>query len=107
MNANERREQLLSIFENADEMRDIVAPLIDEIVYLETELADLKKLPRYRVNPKNPAQQKPTQAAFLYKQTNQQYNSCIKTLINAYERTDKTEEDSPLRAFVKALANNE
>jgi hypothetical protein len=60
----------------------------------------LKKLPFIRVNPDNPAEQKPTAAAKQYKEFLQQYNNCIKILISVLNKNEVVE-DSPLRQFLK------
>lgn len=99
-----RKMELLKVFDGVENVRDIVTPLIDDVVFLEDQLQSLRKLPFIRVNPDNPAQQKPTAAAKQYKELLQQYNNCIKILTTTINRAE-VEEDSPLRAFVKALAN--
>ena len=104
--AEKRREELLKAFEGAENVKDIIKPLVDDVVFLELRLKGLRELPFIRVNPDNPAQQKPTPAAKQYKELLQQYNNCIKILTTAVNRAD-VEEDSPLRAFVKALTANE
>jgi hypothetical protein len=63
-------------------------------------LKELKKLPFIRVNPDNPAEQKPTAAAKQYKEFLQQYNNCIKILISVLNKNEVVE-DSPLRQFLK------
>jgi hypothetical protein len=75
--------------------------MIDDVVFLEQQLDQLRKLPFMKVNPQNPAQQKPTPAAKQYKELLQQYNNCIKILTGIL-RKDAPEEDSPLRAFLNA-----
>ena len=76
-------------------------PMIDDVVFLEGQLQDLRKLPFIRINPKDPAQQKPTPAAKQYKELLQQYNNCVKILTGIL-RKDAAEEESPLRAFLNA-----
>jgi hypothetical protein len=70
------------------------------VVFLEAQLKELKKLPFIRVNPDNPAEQKPTAAAKQYKEFLQQYNNCIKILISVLNKNEVVE-DSPLRQFLK------
>ena len=78
------------------------ALLIDDIVFLEGRLTELKQYPFISVNPKNPAQQKPTAAAKQYKELLQQYTNCIKILLGVLGKTD-TEEISPLREYLNRL----
>jgi len=100
MNKEARKEELLKVFEGADEQKDIVYPLIDEIVFLEEQLEDLRELPMIIINKNNPSQQKPTTASRQYKDFLQQYNNCIKTLAGIL-RKSQSEEESPLREFLR------
>ena len=96
-----RKDELLKIFSEIEDTKDIIMPMIDDVVFLEEQLQDLRKLPFLRVNPKDPSQQKPTPAAKMYKELLQQYNNCIKILTGIL-RKDAPEEESPLRAFLNA-----
>lgn len=80
---------------------ELVSQLVDEILFLENQLIQLKQLPFIKVNPKNNSQQKSTPAAKQYKEFLQQYTNCIKVLARVTGQDDK-EEDSPLRAWAKA-----
>ena len=96
-----RKSELLRVFENVDESKDVILPLIDDVVFLEDRLDELRKLPFIRVNPKDPSQQKSTPASKLYRELLQQYNQCLKTLTGIL-RKDGAEEESPLRAYLRA-----
>jgi hypothetical protein len=96
-----RKEELLKVFEQIEDTKGIILPMIDDVVFLEEQLTELRKLPFMKVNPKNPAQQKPTPAAKQYKELLQQYNNCIKILTGIL-RKDAPEEESPLRAFLNS-----
>ena len=96
-----RKTELLKVFEQVEDSKDIILPMIDDVVFLEEQLQALRKLPFLRVNPKDPSMQKPTPAAKQYKELLQQYNNCIKILTGIL-RKDAPEEDSPLRAFLQA-----
>lgn len=97
----DRKEELLKIFSEIEDTKGIIRPMIDDVVFLEDQLQDLRKLPFIRINPDNPAQQKPTAAAKMYKELLQQYNNCVKILTGVLRR-DAPEEDSPLREFLNA-----
>ncbi len=101
-----RREELKKIFENVDDAKGIIKPMIDDVIFLEVRLDELRRLPFIKVNPKNPAQQKLTPAAKQYKELLQQYNNCIKILISIL-RKDSPEDVSPLREFLKLRELNE
>lgn len=96
-----RKQELVHIFDQIEDTKGIIMPMIDDVVFLEEQLAELRKLPFIRINPKNPADQKPTPAAKQYKELLQQYNNCIKILTGIL-RKDAAEEESPLRAFLNA-----
>lgn len=96
-----RKEELLKIFDQIEDTKGIILPMIDDVVFLEQQLEQLRKMPFMKVNPKDKSQQKPTPAAKQYKELLQQYNNCIKILTGIL-RKDAPEEDSPLRAFLAA-----
>lgn len=96
-----RKQELLKIFEQVEDTKGIIMPMIDDVVFLEQQLDELRKLPFIRVNPKDTSMQKTTPAAKQYKELLQQYNNCIKILTGIL-RKDSPEEESPLRAFINA-----
>ena len=96
-----RKEELLKIFEQVDDQKGIIMPLIDDVVFIEDQLQHLRKLPFIKVHPKYPDIQKATPAAKQYKELLQQYNNCIKILTGIL-RKDAAEEESPLRAFLNS-----
>ena len=67
------------------------------MVFLETRLEELRKLPFIKVNPKNPVQQKTTPAGRQYKELLQQYINLIKALEKLSENEN---EISPLREWL-------
>ena len=94
---SDRRKELLECIDN-----DIkYVNLVDEMVFLEEKLRELRKLPMIKVNPKNKMQQRTTPAQKQYKEFLQQYTNIIKTLAKIGE--SDAEEDSPLRAYLKEL----
>ena len=101
------REKELQIILNqsgADSTK--AAQLIDEIVFLETQLRVLKKLPFIRVNDKDPSKQKSTPAARQYKEMLQQYNNTLKLFLKICgDFGDDQETESPLRAWLRKQNN--
>ena len=78
----------------------VISPLIDNVLFIEENLEELKKLPFIAVNPKNPMQQKYTAAYKQYKELYQQYTIGVKILLSVIE--DKTvTSDSPLQQYFK------
>lgn len=98
-----RKEELINIICKNDANNNIKAEqLIDEVIFIENQLIDLKKLPFINVNPKNPMQQRSTPAAKLYKELLQQYNNSLKLLLKMSGDVGENEEDSPLRQWIKS-----
>lgn len=98
-----RAEELHEIFKGIDESKQkIVSPLIDEAVYLEQQMQELKKYPFIKFHPQNPDLQKVTAAGKQYREFLQTYTNIIDKLCRIYGK-DEAEEESPLRAFLKGL----
>lgn len=90
-----RKKELLKLLNN-----DITyVPLITEMVYLEDQLDELRKLPKIKIHPSDPTKQKTTPAAKLYKEYLQQYTNIVRILMKA-TGIDETEDESPLRRWM-------
>ncbi len=99
----DRAKELKKILNGSNENTDnniLLDNLVDEIVFIEKNLIELKKLPFISVNPRNPCQQKTTAAAKQYKELLQQYTNCLKVISKATGQ-DIDDEESPLRKWVK------
>lgn len=98
-----RYEELAKLCESLDEStQKIVGRVIGEIVFIEDQLDDLRKLPFIEVNPKNVSQQRSTPAAKQYKEFLQQYNNCIKIILSALGKIENAE-TSPLREYLQKM----
>lgn len=96
-----RKEQLLDIFKDVDETKKVILlPLINDIVFLEEELAKLRQKPFIMVNKANPNLQKATPAAKLYKELLQQYTNTIKIVVKTLANNTEGEEKSILGDFM-------
>ena len=102
-----RKNELLKYV--GEDLNELVTNLVDEMLFLEGKLAELKKYPFLQVHPKDPAVQRATPAAKQYKEFLQQYNNCIKiieAIIYKDKRLDDTEvEETPLRKWFRENAN--
>lgn len=86
-----RREQLGEIFDAVDENeKQLVDKLLDEVVFLEEKMVELKKLPFVSVHPNNPSLQKTTPAAKLYKECTQSYFNAIRILLNTLRKVENS-----------------
>ena len=100
-----RANELHKIFKDVDEgKKTIVNNLIDEAVFLEGQLTELKKYPFIKFHPKNPNLQKITAAGKQYREFLQTYTNIVDKLCRIYGK-DEGEDESPLRAFLKGLEN--
>lgn len=99
-----RRDELVKIV--PAESLELVNSVIDDVVFLEERLTELKKLPFIEVNPKNPMQQRATPASKQYKEFLQQYINCIKLIEYVIYKDKRLEgdevEESPLRKWFNA-----
>lgn len=104
---NDRKNELMRICSGFDESaKAATAKVIDEMLFLEDRLTELKTQPFLSVNPRNPAQQRQTAAAKQYKEFLQQYTNCVKILLKITGGSE-AEEESPLRAFLRQMHENE
>lgn len=93
-----RREELEKIFMDVDENEhELVNKLLDEVVFLENQLTDLKKLPFISVHPQNPTMQRKTEAAKLYKECSQSYMNAIRILVGIIHKVDTSAQDELLK----------
>ena len=76
-------------------------PTIDEFLYIEGHLSNLKKLPFIKFDPEKPERQKTTPAAKLYKELLQQYTNILKILLKVSGAED-VEIETPLRKWLNA-----
>jgi len=99
----DRKKELLTLLKDGSQDELKARQLIDEIVFIEQRMVELKQYPFIAVNPKNPAQQKPTAASRQYKELLQQYNNCLRLLLRITgDIGGDSEEESPLRAWLKS-----
>lgn len=103
-----RLEKLKQIFEGIDEdKRAVIEPLLDDVIFLEERLAELRKLPTIRVHPNNPARQEVTPAGKQYKEYMQSYLNAIKVLQITLYRAGETGESPLMKALKEFEADNE
>lgn len=97
----ERIDRLKQVIEGVDEdKRAVVAPLLEDIIFLEGRLAELRRLPQLRVHPKNPERQEVTPAGKQYKELMQSYLNAIKVVLMTLYRAGENNE-SPLAKILQ------
>lgn len=98
MEKEKRRNELIEAFDGVDDVKTIVLPMIEDVVFLECKLTELRtKLDGadlVRGGKANPGVR-------IYKELLQQYNNCIKILAGVL-RKDVPEEESPLRQYINS-----
>lgn len=102
-----RRDELVEII--PEDSLELVSNVIDDIVFLEDKLAELKKLPFIQVHPQDSTKQRNTPASKMYKEFLQQYINCVKLVEAVIYRDKRLEseevEESPLRKWFKEYAD--
>lgn len=85
----DRLTQLLEISAKLEpDKRTAVEPLLTDIVFMESRLAELRKLPHIRIHPRNPERQQITAAGKQYKETMQSYLNALKVILTAINRQE-------------------
>lgn len=98
MDKDTRRKQLEAIFADVDPgEKQLVTNLLDEVVYLECRMAELKKMPFIHAHPQNPALQKSTPAAKQYKECMQSYMNALRILVNILRKVETSAQDELLK----------
>lgn len=98
-----RTEELKNILKNANEsQKKLIDNEIDELVFLEIRLKELKKLPFIRVHPKNPEKQEATKASKMYKELSQIYDNKIRIFLSLVQEKSGNEE-SPFKQYLIEL----
>lgn len=98
----DRKQELEAIFADLDEKpRALVAQVIEEVVFLEKRLEELKQMPFLRVHPARPELQKVTPAAKQYKELSQTYVNDIKVLQKALGAKGAAEKENKLLGWLR------
>lgn len=95
---NARKQEYERIFRAVDEdERGLVSRLIDECVWYEGQMADLRKYPFLAVHPKRPELQRTTPAARLYKEYATSYMNALRILLNVLRKVESSAQDDLLK----------
>ena len=101
-----RKNSIYLLFEHVDEdERELLTPLIEQVLFLEERMDELKEMPFIRVNPKNPLLQKTTPAAKVYKECMQSYMNAIRILLNTLRKVESSAADELLERLKEFSLN--
>lgn len=99
-----RKEKIVEVFENINPgQRELITQLIDEVLFLEKQMTELKKLPFIKTKPDNPSIQKTTPAAKLYKECSQSYMNAIRILLSIVKQESESEADRLKQMFAEFM----
>lgn len=97
-----RKEEILQLIDNNNTKSvKVISEIIDDFVFLEEQLKELRKLPQILINKENPALQKLTPAAKLYKEYLVQYSNLVKIILSAIDEEVTEDEESVISQFFK------
>ena len=92
--SEDRRKFYEHLFENADKSEtELVGHLIDEAVFHEDRMEELKRLPFIQIHPADPARQRATAAARQYKEFAAGYVNIMRLLLNILRRNEPSAAD--------------
>lgn len=98
MSIDARRSQIEAVFADVSENeKQLIDKLIDEVVFLESRMLELRKMPFISVHPNNPALQRTTAAAKQYKECSQSYMNAIRILLSVLAKVDSEGQAELLR----------
>ena len=98
-----RREDLEKLVINGDKDMEIKAGrLIDEVIFLEEQMARLRQYPFIETSDKFPGRTKASAASKQYKEFLQQYNNSLRVLFWLTGGIEENEQESPLRLWAKS-----
>lgn len=99
MENDERKEKLKEIIEKCgEETAEMTKNLVENVLFLERQLEELKKLPFLKIDENNKTRQKSTPAAKQYKDVFQQYTNALKILMGI-TKAGEEDKESPLRIW--------
>lgn len=103
-----RYENLKKIFNKIDEdKRAVIMPLLDDVIFIEERLSELRKLPTIRYDKRNPAKQEVTPAGKQYKEYMQSYLNALKVLQKTLYLAGEDGESPLLKALKEFESDND
>ena len=104
-NTNKRLQELIEIVKQADENKlSVLMPTLEDMVFLENQIEEIKTKEHFICNPRNPKQIKKTDAHGMYLKLKQSYNNSLKIVLMAL-RGIETEINDGLDDFMEQFKN--
>lgn len=100
----QRKEKIIEYLKTNGCDIGFIEQAVDEFVFLENRLTELRKLPFIQFHPKNKKLQKATPASKQYKELLQQYTNLLKVLSKFISNDEQQE--SPLREWVEKYVSD-
>lgn len=97
-----RKDEILKLFKDV-EHKELLLKSIDDLLFLEDQLEELRTKPHIKYHPTKPELQKRTEAGKLYKEYLQQYNNLVKTLCSVLYKNENEGNESPLRIYFEKV----
>lgn len=92
-----RKDEIKALLSSADKNeRELVDGLIDEMLFLEQRMQELKKEPFIVHHPKKRELTKATPAAKQYKECSQSYINAVRVLLSVLRKSDVSAQDELL-----------
>lgn len=108
MDKDKRKAELLAALKDIDEARaTILRPVVEEVIFLEWQMEELRKLPFIKTHPDNPALQKQTEAARQYTKLNAAYLQGVKVLCSGLNKSVLEDDDSPINRWLKKAVGDD
>lgn len=99
-----RRDEILKLFSGVDkDTMLIISPSIDEMIFLEEQLEEVKKKPFIKFHPTDPTKQKILPAQRTYISLLQQYNIVVKNIHSMIGKDTEDRGVSPLREYLEKI----
>lgn len=98
----DRKTELMEIFKDmGDNVKTLVTPMIDDLVFIEAQLVELRKYPFIKYHPEDPNRQMELPNYKVYKAMVSQQKDIVRFLSSLITKGGDTEGDDPLDAYFK------
>lgn len=101
-----RIEKLKEAFSSVPEdIRIMAEKLIEDAVFWEKQIEELRKYPQYVVHPNNPSLVKPSKISRQLERAQVQYTQIVKSLVTIYSRSGGADEEDLFDQMLNEFKN--